>query len=120
MDRLALVAPSGDLGGLVVQRLLRCAAVPALVDRKDVDAVRRRGEQAEVRVVPLDVLCEAVDEDDVRLGLGAGREPLRVLVECIEAVLGVCGPGRRYRYPLVQISKTSTDPFTACGSLAHI
>lgn len=70
VDRLAFLPPRLDLGGLGVKRRLRRAAGTTLVKRQDVDVVR--GEAAEVVVVALNVLGEAVDEDNIRLGVRGG------------------------------------------------
>lgn len=73
---LAIVLPADDDGIVIGKRLVSCSAVTALVECKDVDVVR--GQSAEVGIVPLDVLCKAMDKDDIRVGLAGCWEPLQV------------------------------------------
>lgn len=70
VDGLAFLLPGLDLGGLSAEGRLRRTARSALVEREDVDVVS--SEAAEVVVVALDVLGEAVDENNIRLRVGRG------------------------------------------------
>ena len=70
VDGLAFLLPRLDLGGLSAEGRLRRAAGTALVERKNVDVMS--SEATEIVVVALDVLGEAVDENNVRLRVRGG------------------------------------------------